>query len=202
MWAQLLGRLDSVSDPALRALLHAIVETNKDRLRIWPAASKVHHAYRSGLLEHVLKMMEVALLLADQYGAKRDLLIAGTLLHDIGKLRELSYDLTTDYSVEGNLVGHIVIGVGMLREAAQTFPEVSEDTLLEIQHLILSHHGDLEMGSPVRPLTVEALILATVDNLDATINQFRSIVADDDTSGPFTAYSKRLGRVLLKPKPS
>ncbi|HXT69113.1 MAG TPA: HD domain-containing protein [Vicinamibacterales bacterium] len=202
MWAELQGRLESVSDPALRALLHAIVEGNKDRLRIWPAARNVHHAYRSGLLEHILKMMEVSLFLADQYGAKRDLLVAGTLLHDIGKLRELSYELTTDYTVEGNLVGHIVIGIGMLREAAQNFPEVSPDTLLEIQHLVLSHHGELEMGSPVRPMTVEALILATVDNLDATLNQFRRIVADDDTDGPFTAYSKRLDRVLLKPRPS
>ncbi len=202
MWAELQGHLDGVGDPALRALLHAIVDTHKDQLRIWPAARNVHHAYRSGLLEHILKMMQVALFLADQYGARRDLLVAGTLLHDIGKLRELSYDLTTDYSVEGNLVGHIVIGIGMLREAAQNFPEVSRETLLEVEHLILSHHGELEMGSPVRPMTVEALILATVDNLDATLNQFRRIVAEDDSDGPFTTYSKRLDRVLLKPRPS
>ena len=89
MWAELMGRLDSVSDPALRALLHAIVTQHADQLRIWPAARQVHHAYRSGLLEHILKIMEVSLFLADQYNARRDLLIAGALLHDIGKLREL-----------------------------------------------------------------------------------------------------------------
>ena len=202
MWGELIGRIDSVSDAALRALLRAIVDQHAARLRIWPAARTVHHAYRSGLLEHILKIMEVSLFLADQYGAKRDLLIAGALLHDIGKLRELSYELATDYTVEGNLVGHIVIGVGMLRDAAANFPEVTEETILEIEHLILSHHGELELGSPVKPMTVEAFLLATVDNLDATLHQIRRAIAEDDTAGPFTAWNKRLERALLKPRSS
>lgn len=202
MWTELLLRIDSVQDPALRALLHAIVAENADKLRVWPAARVIHHAYRSGLLEHILSIMEAAVFLADRYGANRDLLIAGALLHDIGKLREMSYELTTEYTVEGNLVGHIVIGVGMLRAAAQNFPEVSEETLVHLEHLILSHHGDLELGSPVKPMTVEAVLLAVVDNLDATINQMRRIVEEDDAPGRFTAFNKRLERVLLKPRPS
>jgi 3'-5' exoribonuclease len=202
MWAELVGRVDSVSDDALRALLRAIVDQHAAKLRIWPAARTVHHAYRSGLLEHILKIMEVSLFLADQYGARRDLLIAGALLHDIGKRREMSYDLTTDYTVEGNLVGHIVIGVGMLRDAASQFPEVTQQTLLEIEHLILSHHGELELGSPVKPMTVEAFLLATVDNLDATLHQIRRAVEEDDSAGPFTAWNKRLERALLKPRSS
>ena len=202
MWAELLARLDSVQDPGLRALLHSIVDQHSERLKIWPAARQVHHAYRSGLLEHILKMMEVALFLADQYGARRDLLIAGALLHDIGKLRELSYNMTTDYSVEGNLVGHIVLGVGMLRAAAEHFPEVPEETLVELEHLILSHHGELELGSPVRPMTVEAFVLAAVDNLDARINQVRRLIEDDDSPGRFTAWDRRLGSAVLKPRSS
>ena len=202
MWAELTGRIDSVSDAALRALLRAVVDQNAAKLRIWPAARTVHHAYRSGLLEHILKIMEVSLFLADQYGARRDLLIAGALLHDIGKLRELSYELTTDYTVEGNLVGHIVIGVGMLKDAAVNFPEVTEETILEIEHLILSHHGELELGSPVKPMTVEAFLLATVDNLDATLHQIRRAIAEDDSAGPFTTWNKRLERALLKPRSS
>jgi 3'-5' exoribonuclease len=202
MWTELIGRIDSVSEVNLRALLRAIVDQNAAKLRIWPAARTVHHAYRSGLLEHILKIMEVSSILADQYGARRDLLIAGALLHDIGKLRELSYNLTTEYTVEGNLVGHIVIGVGMLREAAANFPEVSKETILEIEHLILSHHGDLKLGSPVKPMTVEAFLLATVDNLDATLNQIRRAVAEDDSDGPFTAWNKRLERAILKPRSS
>jgi 3'-5' exoribonuclease len=202
MWTELIGRIDSVSDVNLRALLRAIVDQNAAKLRIWPAARTVHHAYRGGLLEHILKIMEVSSILANQYGARRDLLIAGALLHDIGKLRELSYNLATEYTVEGNLVGHIVIGVGMLRDAAANFPEVSQETILEIEHLILSHHGELELGSPVKPMTVEAFLLATVDNLDATLNQIRRAVAEDDSDGPFTAWNKRLERAILKPRSS
>jgi 3'-5' exoribonuclease len=200
MWAELIGRLDSVSDPALRALLHAIVTRYADQLRIWPAARQIHHAYRSGLLEHILKIMEVSLFLADQYTARRDLLIAGALLHDIGKLRELSYDTTTDYTVEGNLIGHIVIGVGMLRDAAADFPEVPAELVMEIEHLILSHHGAQELGSPVLPMTVEAYLLAAVDDLDAKLHQIHRHLAEDDSPGRFTSMNRRLDRVLLKPR--
>ena len=153
MWAELTARIDSVQDPQLRALLSSIVTRHADRLRVWPAARNVHHAYRSGLLEHILQIMKVSLFLADEYGARRDLLIAGALLHDIGKLRELSYDTATDYTVEGNLVGHIVIGVGMLRDAVREQPGVPAELVTELEHLILSHHGALELGSPVVPKT-------------------------------------------------
>src|SRR5262249_5077690 len=104
MWQELQGRIASVDDPHIRPLLSTIVEQNQERLRIWPAARQVHHAYRSGLLEHVLKIMDVAVFLADTYAARRDLVIAGALLHDIGKLQELQYSVSIDYSVEGNLV--------------------------------------------------------------------------------------------------
>ena len=202
MWAELMGRIASVQNPALRALLGHIVERHADRLRIWPAARQIHHAYRSGLLEHILKIMEVSLFLADQYGAKRDLLIAGALLHDIGKLRELSYETATDYTVEGNLVGHITIGVGMLKDAVREAPGISPDLQVELEHLILSHHGALELGSPVAPMTVEAYLLAAVDDLDAKLHQIRRHIADDDSPGPFTSVNRRLDRALLKPRSS
>jgi len=200
MWAELTGRLESVADPALRGLLQLIVERNADRLRVWPAARQVHHAYRSGLLEHILKIMEVSLFLADQYRARRDLLIAGALLHDIGKLRELAYETTTEYTVEGNLVGHIVIGAGMLREAARDVPDVPAELVTEIEHLILSHHGAMELGSPVLPMTVEAYLLAAVDDLDAKIHQIHRHLEEDDSPGRFTSMNRRLDRALFKPK--
>jgi 3'-5' exoribonuclease len=202
MWAELLGRLDSVQDPGLRALLRALVDRHAERLRVWPAARQMHHAYRSGLLEHILKMMDVALFLTDRYGARRDLIIAGVLLHDIGKLRELSYEVSTDYTVEGNLIGHIVMGTHMLREVAGDFPEVPGDTLVEIEHLILSHHGELELGSPVKPRTLEAFLLAAVDNLDAKVHQIRRILDEDDSPGRFTTHRNPLDRALLKPRSS
>ena len=198
MWRELGERLASVEHPALRALLVHIVDQHADRLRIWPAARQIHHAYRSGLLEHILKIMATVVQLAELYGARRDLLIAGALLHDIGKLRELTYDVTIDYSVEGNLVGHITIGAGMVRDAIREIPDFPRDLALEIEHLILSHHGSLELGSPVVPMTAEAFILAAADELDARLHQVRRLIADDDTEGPFTAYSRRLERQLYK----
>ena len=202
MWSELTSRIASVSDEWIRQLLSGIVARHGERLRIWPAARQVHHAYRSGLLEHLLKIMEVSVMLADAYGARRDLLIAGALLHDIGKLQELTYDIATDYSVEGNLVGHIVIGVGMVRDEARGIPGFPPDLLLEIEHLILSHHGAKELGSPVEPMTVEAFILSAADDLDATLHQVRKHIDADDSSRPFTAYNKRLERSLFKPPPA
>jgi 3'-5' exoribonuclease len=204
MWTELQGRLDSVSDPALRALLSAITHKYADRLRVWPAARRVHHAYRSGLLEHILAIMNASVFLADQYGARRDLLIAGALLHDIGKLQELSYETSTNYTVEGNLVGHIVLGVGMLRDAVRDLPPPAPpaDLVTELEHLILSHHGDLEFGSPVKPMTIEAFLLSTVDDLDAKIHQIRQHLDEDESPGRFTAMHRRLDRSLLKPASS
>jgi 3'-5' exoribonuclease len=202
MWQELAGRIASVERPPLRALLARLVEANAERLRIWPAARQVHHAYRSGLLEHILKIMDVVDHLAAVYQADRDLLIAGALLHDIGKLRELAYDVSADYSVEGNLIGHITIGAHMLRDAVRDDPEFPADLATALEHLILSHHGELDLGSPVKPMTVEAFILAAADNLDATLHQVRRAIADDDSPGSFTTYKRRLERVLFKPPKS
>jgi len=202
MWRELMARIGEVQDPHLRELLVRLVAEHEDRLRVWPAARQIHHAYRGGLLEHILKIIEVATFLADAYGARRDLLIAGAILHDIGKLRELAYDVTTDYSVEGNLVGHIAIGAGMVRDAIRNLPDFPSALALEVEHLILSHHGSKDLGSPVEPMTVEAFILSAVDDLDATMQQIRRHIADDGGDGPFTSYHKRLERVLLKPSRS
>jgi 3'-5' exoribonuclease len=199
MWQELQDRVASIQDPNVRALLTSMTIAHGDRLKIWPAARQIHHAYRSGLLEHVLSLIEVGSFLAERYGARRDLVIAGAVLHDIGKLQELSYDLTTDYTVEGNLVGHIAIGASMARDAMRAIPDFPPALALEIEHLILSHHGSKTLGSPVEPMTIEAFILSTVDDLDAKMQQIRQHIADDDTDGPFTAYHRRFERVFLKP---
>jgi len=198
MWTELAGRVASVGDPHIRQLLEIMLERHGDRLRVWPAAQVVHHAYRGGLIEHVLQIMTVVDALAGIYGANRDLLIAGALLHDIGKLQELAYEVSTEYSIEGNLVGHISIGVGMVRDAIAAIPGFPDAHRLEIEHLILSHHGSRELGSPVEPMTVEAFLLAKADDLDATIHQVRRHMDEDDSEGPFTTYNRRLERVLFK----
>jgi len=198
MWAELERRVASVDDTHIRALLDRLLQTHGDKLKIWPAAQTVHHAYRSGLLEHVLKLIETTTAMADAYDARRDLLIAGVILHDIGKLQELDYDAVTQYSVEGNLVGHIALGLLMLRDATAALPGFPVELRTELEHLILSHHGTREHGSPVEPMTVEAVLLSACDDLDAKLHQIHRHLAEDDSENPFTPYHSRLKRVFYK----
>jgi 3'-5' exoribonuclease len=198
MWAELQGRLAAVENPHIRALLETIVCSNEQKLRVWPAAQTLHHAYRAGFLEHVLKIAEVGIWLAKSYGANADLVLAGALLHDIGKLQELDYGTATSYSRDGRLVGHITLGAMLVREVAAGLPSFPPLLLTEIEHLILSHHGCLEFGSPVVPQTVEAFILSYADDLDAKLNMVRQAIRDDTGEGEFTGYHGRLERVLWK----
>jgi 3'-5' exoribonuclease len=198
MWLELQQVIAGIGNSHLRTLLSRIVSDNEEKLRVWPAARSVHHAYRGGFLEHVLTMAEAGRMLAGLYGADPDLVVAGAVVHDIGKLQELDYDVTTSYSRDGNLIGHITLGVVMVNDAAQQiqgFPDILRTALL---HLIASHHGEKQFGSPVEPMTIEALILAAIDDLDATINQVSRAIREDDGEGEFTAYHSRLGRVLWK----
>lgn len=198
MWAELQGRIAGVGNPFIKQLLEAIVAANEAKLRVWPAAQSVHHAYRAGFLEHILQMAAVGEMLARAYDAGVDLILAGALLHDIGKLQELDYDLATSYSRDGRLLGHIMLGSALVGEAAAAIEGFPPELLTEIQHLILSHHGRLEFGSPVAPMTVEAFILSFVDDLDAKINIVRQAIRDDTGEGEFTAYHPKLERVIWK----
>jgi 3'-5' exoribonuclease len=198
MWAELEQVIAGVTNPHLRALLSAIVEANAEKLRIWPAARTLHHAYRGGFLEHVLKVAAVGRLLATQYGADADLVVAGALLHDLGKLQELEYDITTSYTRDGNLIGHITLGVVHIADAIRRLPNFPDALRSGLIHLIASHHGERDRGSPVEPMTIEAYILAAADNLDATINQVRRAFLQNDGSDEFTSYQPRLGRSLWK----
>lgn len=198
MWAELQGVVLAVRDPYIRELLLRVTRQHEAQLRIWPAAVTVHHAYRGGFLEHVLKIADVGRALAGRYQANADLVVAGALLHDIGKLQELDYDRATTYSREGNLVGHITLGVIMVREVMNGITGFPDDLRTHVEHLIVSHHGSRDFGSPVEPMTVEAFILSMADDLDAKINQIRRAIADDAGDSEFTAYHGRLGRVLWK----
>lgn len=198
MWAELQGLVARIGHPHVHALVERMVTEHEAKLRVWPAAQVVHHAYRGGFLEHVLQIARVSESLADAYGADRDVVIAGAILHDIGKLEELTYDLATTYSREGNLLGHISLGWAMVRDAARAIPGFPDALLAEIAHIVLSHHGSTELGSPVAPMTVEAFILSMADDLDAKIHQVRAAIAEDQGDGEFTQYQQRLGRVLYK----
>jgi 3'-5' exoribonuclease len=146
----------------------------------------------------VLKLIEIGSLLAERYQARRDLVVAGAILHDIGKLQELGYETAVDYTVEGNLVGHIALGFALVRDAIREAPDFPPALASEVEHLVLSHHGLRELGSPVEPMTIEAFILAAVDDLDAKIQQIRQHITDDGSDGPFTSYHRRLERAFYK----
>lgn len=202
MWRELQDIVSGVQNPWVRRLLASILERHGERIRVWPAALMVHHAYRGGLLEHILKLAEVGREVAAAYGADPDMIVAGAVLHDVGKIEELAYDeaaAATTYSARGNLVGHIAIGAALVREAAREIEGFPGEVLTCIEHLVVSHHGERELGSPVEPMSVEAFILSAIDDLDATLHQFRRHVQDDKGEGAFTGYHPRLRRVLLKP---
>jgi 3'-5' exoribonuclease len=197
MWKELQELIQHVRDPHIRELLTHIATQQADKIRVWPAALRVHHAYRSGFLEHILSVARSALTLGAAYGANQDLLTAGALLHDIGKLEELDYDQATSYSREGNLVGHVTLGAITIRNVMASIPDFPDVLRAQIEHLVVSHHGHKEFGAPVEPMTLEAMILSAVDDLDSKINQLKQAVAEEG-DGEFTAYHARLGRVLWR----
>jgi 3'-5' exoribonuclease len=198
MWDELRARASRVDDPFLRQLLERVVCANETKLKVWPAAQTLHHAYRAGFLEHILKISEVGDWVARAYNANADLVFAGAVLHDIGKLQELDYSLSASYSREGRLVGHIALGVIAVHEAAAAIDGFPPVLLTQVEHLVLSHHGCLEFGSPVLPQTIEAFILSFADDLDAKINMVRHAIDEDAAEGEFTGYHRRLERVLWK----
>jgi len=170
-----------------------------------PAGIKNHHAYRGGLLQHIVGLMEVIARIASCYPQiDRDLLLMGALLHDIGKVDELSYERELAYTDEGQLIGHLVMAVSLLERKVQESEKLSGDpfpneTLLRLKHMIVSHHGEYEYGSPKLPMTVEAVALFCLDNLDAKIHTFQQQLRDDPNLGSrWTHFNPNLGRKLFK----
>jgi 3'-5' exoribonuclease len=170
-----------------------------------PAGTRVHHAYIGGLLEHVVNMLEVAERILPLYPkVDRDLLLMGVFLHDIGKVRELSFDRMFGYTDEGQLVGHLVIGVQMLHDKVKQVPDLTGEPfppglLLRLEHMILSHHGSYEFGSPKLPMTPEAIALHYLDNLDAKVHTFvRDIEEDRNSTSAWTPFNQSLQRRLFK----
>jgi 3'-5' exoribonuclease len=199
MWRELNARAGAVEDPHLKVLLARVLSDHGGRLRDWPAAQSIHHAYRGGFLEHVVKMAEIGTTIARAYGASADLVLAGVILHDIGKLEELDWSPgATSYTRDGNLVGHIGLGLIIVRDAVRGISGFPDELRAQLEHLVMSHHGSREHGSPVEPKTAEAFILAMVDDLDAKLNQVRRAVQEDPDDSEFTGWHKRLGRVLYK----
>jgi 3'-5' exoribonuclease len=169
-----------IGDALLRRLVETILDEHAELFKKMPAATNFHHGYTGGLIEHVWSMTRVAGFLADHYAQyyhdlnpplNKGVIVAATILHDIGKLRELDYHpIDTRYTTEGCLIGHVLIGRDLAREAARQIDGFPAETLMLLEHAILAHHGKRDFGAPVVPQTVEALLVSYVDDLDAKMN--------------------------------
>lgn len=177
LWAQLLAFVDSFTEPHLKLLLTTLLNDPKiaSAYREAPAAKQLHHAWLGGLLEHVVSLLTLADRVAPHYPlVHRDLLLTGVVLHDIGKVRELSWEIGFEYTLDGVLLGHISMGASLAERTMDTLPGFPPKLKTLVLHLILSHHGKLEFGSPKLPMTPEALVLSFVDDLDAKMQAMKS----------------------------
>lgn len=177
LWAKLTAFVDSFTDPDLKLLITTVLEDPQvsAAYREAPAAKQLHHAWLGGLLEHVVSLLTLADRVAPHYPmVHRDLLMTGVILHDIGKIKELAWDIGFEYTLEGMLLGHIQIGAAMAERAMDRLPNFPPKLKTLVLHLILSHHGKLEFGSPKLPMTPEALALSFIDDLDAKMQAMAS----------------------------
>jgi len=192
----------TITDPAIKSLLEAIFNDSdiRQRFQIAPAAKAMHHAFIGGLIEHVLSICAVADFVAGHYTKdieiNRDLLMAGVILHDIGKIYELSYTSSFDYTDKGKLIGHITMGVELVNKKTAAIPGFPEEIRIALNHLILSHHGVLEYGSPKRPKMAEAILLSFLDDMDAKVAALRVMTEDREEGDNWTPYQKMFERPI------
>jgi 3'-5' exoribonuclease len=204
LYYDILKMISSINDENLRALLQTIFEDEgfKKGFMRASAAKGWHHSYVGGLVEHVYDMAKIALEAARVYGeVDQDLLLAGVFLHDLGKIPELSITNHIDYSDKGRLQGHITLGMEFLDDYLRGMEGFPEELGLRLKHMILSHHGTLENGSPVVPMTVEALLLHYIDNMDAQVRGTLQVLEKHDhAEGNWTEYVRLLDRFIYRGK--
>lgn len=211
MLGELLNTLDTFRDADLKNLTKTIIDNHKDKLLYWPAAFRLHHAIRGGLLYHTLSILRLAECTCRIYPSiDRELLLSGVILHDIAKLYEYEVGETTgvasSYSAKGNLLGHLVMGAMEIEETAKKLG-VPEEKRVLLEHMLISHHGEPEFGAAVRPLFIEAEVLCQLDTLDATVYEMAQSISEVKT-GEFTQRQWALdnrklynhGRKPVKPK--
>ncbi|HLH19924.1 MAG TPA: HD domain-containing protein [Bryobacteraceae bacterium] len=202
MWTELRGIVAGMRNPHLKGLVEAMLDDPEIALRFRraPAAKQIHHAFLGGLIEHVLSLCALARMTAAHYPhVDYDLLLTGVVLHDIGKIYELKYERGFSYSSEGQLLGHIHIAIRMIGDKLRNLPEFPEGLRSLVEHMILSHHGQLEFGSPKLPEFPEALLLHYLDDMDSKMECMRALIENDrQVDGCFTSYHPALERVALK----
>jgi len=204
MWTELRGHVSGYTNEDLKRLVFAFLDDPQigEAYKSAPAAKRLHHAWIGGLLEHVLTLVRVCRATVPFYPeVDPDLLVTGAILHDIGKIRELYWKSSFGYTLEGQMIGHISIAQGMLREKAHALAPFPEKLLILVEHMILSHHGKYEFGSPKLPMTPEAILLSTLDDLEAKMqtlrSEFASAAATGKGPGDMTDWVRSMERPLL-----
>jgi 3'-5' exoribonuclease len=194
--------IDNISDEYLLKLVEAFLadETSVELFKKMPAAKTVHHAYLYGLLEHTLSIAKMAVMIADHYGneVNKEHLLIGVLFHDIGKTREMQAGAGLEYTDSGKLLGHLILGVEIMNTYIANIEGFPQNIKTLLNHLVLSHHGLLEFGSPKKPKTPEAFILHHLDDLDAKLNTFASIFDKEGVEQGWSSYDRLLERQLFK----
>ncbi|MGC2474152.1 MAG: HD domain-containing protein [Candidatus Sulfotelmatobacter sp.] len=201
LWQSLTGFVSGIQNPHLKALVQAFMADPaiSAAYRNAPAAKTLHHAYIGGLLDHVVSLFRSCDLICRNYPqVNRDLLLTGAFFHDIGKIHELTYNRSFSYSTKGQLLGHMIIELEMLQSKLEKFPDFPEELKTLVEHLIISHHGEYEFGSPKLPMFPEALMLHYLDDLDSKMEAMRAqFERESSLEGAWTSYNASLGRPLL-----
>ncbi len=201
MFSELRAIVEGFKNPHLKSLLNAFLDDDEiaKRMKVAPAAKTLHHAFIGGLLEHVTSLLNLARLTASNYAfIDVELVQTGVVLHDLGKIYELSYDRTFEYTDEGQLLGHIWIMLRLLDRKCSTLADFPPKLKTLVEHLILSHHGKYEFGSPKLPSFPEALLLHYLDDMDSKLESMRAEISADQNDRDWTPYNRSLERSLLK----
>jgi 3'-5' exoribonuclease len=201
LWRTLTEFVASFENPHLKSLVELFMADAEiaERYRNAPAAKTLHHAYIGGLLDHVVSLFRSCDLMCRNYPqVNRDLLLTGAFLHDIGKVQELTYNRSFSYTTRGQLLGHMIIELEMLQAKLATLPDFPAELKTLLEHLIISHHGQYDFGSPKLPMFPEALMLHYLDDLDSKMEAMRAqFEREAESDGPWTSYNTSLGRPLL-----
>ena len=199
MWRELLTIVDEVLTPPLQDLVLNLLHRHAEVWQLHPAARQNHHAYLGGLLEHTWFVTRLAFQTAGLYpDINRQLVVAGAILHDLGKIKELAQPYAPEYTVPGQLLGHIVLGWEMIRQEAAAINFPDQNLLLQLEHIIITHHGQRDFGSPVVPKTREAMVVYFADDLDSKLKIMEQHLKADNSAGNFTPYLRLLQRELYK----
>ena len=200
MYKELLLIVGGLDDVYIRDLLNNVLKDDEisRRLKLWQAGKTIHHAYQSGLLEHILSCSKLAVNLSPHYNVNVNYVVAGAILHDLCKIYELTDGLNVEYTEEGKLVGHLVKALEIVDRFSYRIKDFPYQTKLHLKHILLSHHGEYAYGSPKIPQTSEAMLVHLIDLMDSKMHTFETVKRTDNLSGHWSGFVKHLDRIVFK----